>query len=174
MNIVRIHSRYSGGALSWQGFPPPPDDAFNTKFATIYNSTTTMDAGASTPTVIPPERRPLEVDHAPAVPSPLNPAAAKAPKPPAREREQREKKESLKKREASGNSRGNTPDVKGKKGKGAAVPSPMRYSIPEPKSHDYDPPKDPILTSHEPLPFLTPDGRTELKKPTDQWVVLFQ
>lgn len=131
-----------------------------------------MDAGASTPTVIPPERRPLEVDHAPAVPSPLNPAAAKAPKAPVREREQREKKESLKKREASGNSRGNTPDVKGKKGKGPVVPSPMRYSIPEPKTHDYDPPKDPILTSHEPLPFLTPDGRVELKKPIDQWVMI--
>jgi COMPASS component BRE2 len=127
-----------------------------------------MDVGASTPTVIPPERRPLEVDHAPIVPSPLNPAAAKAPKPPVREREQREKKESLKKREASGNSRGNTPDVKGKKGKGPAVPSPMRYSIPEPKTHDYDPPKDPILVSHEPLPFLTPDRQTELKKPIDQ------
>lgn len=133
-----------------------------------------MDAGASTPTVIPPERRPLEVDHAPAIPSPLNPAAAKAPKAPVREREQREKKESLKKREASGNSRGSTPDVKGKKGKGPVVPSPMRYSIPEPKTHDYDPPKDPILTSHEPLPFLTPDGRVELKKPIDQWVVMLK
>ncbi|TID18201.1 Ash2-trithorax family protein [Venturia nashicola] len=126
-----------------------------------------MDGGASTPTVIPPERRPLEGDHAPAIPSPLNPAAAKAPKAPVREREQREKKESLKKREASGNSRGTTPDVKGKKGKGPVVPLPMRYSIPEPKTQDYDPPKDPILTSHEPLPFLTPDGRIELKKPID-------
>lgn len=62
--------------------------------------------------------------------------------------------------------------MKGKKGKGPVVPSPMRYSIPEPKTHDYDPPKDPILTSHEPLPFLTPDGRVELKKPIDQWVMI--
>jgi COMPASS component BRE2 len=83
-------------------------------------------------------------------------------------REQREKKESLKKREASASARGNTPDVKGKKQKGPTVPSPMRYSIPEPRPSDYEPPKDPILLSHEPTPIYTPDGEVELKKPIDQ------
>lgn len=44
----------------------------------------------------------------------------------------------------------------------------MRYSIPEPKPADYDPPKDGVFLSHEPYPIFTPDGRTELKKPQDQ------
>jgi COMPASS component BRE2 len=127
----------------------------------------------NTPTAVAPERQALEVNHAPAVPSPLNPAAAtKAPKPlpPAREREQREKKESLKKREATGNTRGNTPDVKNKKQKGPTVPSPMRYSIPEPRPSDYEPPKDPVFMSREPAPIYAPDGKLELKRPIDQYV----
>jgi COMPASS component BRE2 len=115
------------------------------------------------------ERRPLEV-HAPAIPSPLNPQApAKPPKPPPPVREQREKKESLKKREATGNARGNTPDVKSKKVKGPTVPSPMRYSIPEPKQSDYEAPKDPAFMSHEPIPIFAPDGKMELKRPIDQY-----
>jgi COMPASS component BRE2 len=43
----------------------------------------------------------------------------------------------------------------------------MRYSIPEPKVPDYDPPKDGIFASHEPNPIYAPDGQTELRKPVD-------
>lgn len=106
----------------------------------------------------------------PAVPSPLNPDAAapartRPARAPAPAREQREKKDSLKKRESTAGTRGSTPDVKRK---GPAAPSPMRYSIPEPRLSDYEPVKDPVFVSHEPTPFLAPDGSIELKKPVDQ------
>jgi COMPASS component BRE2 len=126
----------------------------------------------STPALAPPLRRPLEEDHAPAVSSPLNPnpdAAARArPKAPPREREQREKRETLKKREASANTRSSTPNPKTAKKERPAADSPMRYSIPEPRATDYEPPKDGIFLSHEPTPIYAPDGTTELKKPQDQ------
>jgi COMPASS component BRE2 len=122
---------------------------------------------ASPLSAIPPARRPEE-DHTPTVSSPLNPA--RPAKPPAPAREQREKKESLKKRESTAAGRGNTPDAKSKaKAKAvSSVPSPMRFSIAEPKHTDYDPPKDIIFASHDPNPIYTPDGQAELKKPTDQ------
>ncbi|KAF2185828.1 Ash2-trithorax family protein [Zopfia rhizophila CBS 207.26] len=123
---------------------------------------------SNTPSIAPPTRRPLEEDHAPAVSSPLNPNpdfAARA-RPRAPQREQREKRETLKKREASANTRGSTPAAKAKQERFSA-PSPMRYSIPEPKALDYDPPKDGLFASREPSPMLTPDGQTELKKPVD-------
>lgn len=44
----------------------------------------------------------------------------------------------------------------------------MRFSIPEPRLSDYDSPKETVFASHEPLPFVTPDGEVELKKPLDQ------
>ncbi|KAF2103475.1 hypothetical protein NA57DRAFT_32125 [Rhizodiscina lignyota] len=81
---------------------------------------------------------------------------------PAPVREQREKKESLKKREAAGHV-GRTPDT----AKVPAAPSPMRYNIGPPKHSDFEPPRDPLFVSHEPIPFLTPDGQTELKRPID-------
>jgi len=112
-------------------------------------------------------------DHAPAIPSPLNPdsstARPKPTRPPPREREQREKKDSLKKRE-SNYARGDSPTIPSKRKASEAIPSapsPMRYSIPEPKLADYDPPKETPFASHEPLPFVTPDGELELKKPLD-------
>jgi COMPASS component BRE2 len=120
----------------------------------------------NTPSAIPTERH-LESTHAPSVPSPLNPAAAsKATLKPV-QREQREKKETLKKREASSVGRGATPDVKSKKQKGPSVPSPMRFSIPEPKLSDYEAPRDTMFVSHEPNPIFTPDGSTELRKAYD-------
>ncbi|KAF2462043.1 Set1C complex protein [Lineolata rhizophorae] len=143
----------------------------------------------TTPTIHAP-RRTLDEDHAPAVSSPLNPnpdvnnagnTPTARPRPAATkplQREQREKRETFKKREAH-TPRGSTPDVGGGSGSGSkqlkataaapatAVPSPMRYSIPEPRLSDYEGPKDPIFTSHEPVPFMTPDGERELKKPTD-------
>ncbi|KAF2475161.1 Ash2-trithorax family protein [Lindgomyces ingoldianus] len=123
---------------------------------------------SNTPSIAPPMRRPLEEDHAPAVSSPLNPnpdPSARA-RPKAPQREQREKRETLKKREASAHTRGSTPNPKNKQDP-ASAPSPMRYSIPEPKYADYDPPKDGLFASHEPLPIFAPDGITELRKPID-------
>ena len=113
-------------------------------------------------------------DHAPNVSSPLNPdgVATKAkPKPPPREREQREKRESFKKREAAGNGRGDTPTIPSKRKATSAVPSapsPMRFSIPEPRLSDYEVPRDTVFASHEPFPLTTPDEEVELKKPLDQ------
>ena len=127
---------------------------------------------SNTPSLAPPLRRPLEEDHAPAVSSPLNPNPDPAVRSrPARAppREQREKRDTLKKREASANTRGNTPNPKGKQERPSA-PSPMRFSIPEPKLPDYEAPKDGIFASHEPNPIFTPDGEVELKKPVDQSV----
>ena len=123
---------------------------------------------SGTPSANPHLRRPLEEDHAPAVSSPLNPnpdGAARA-RPRAPPREQREKRETLKKREASANTRASTPNPKQKKEQPSAD-SPMRYSIPEPRLSDYDAPKDGAFTSHEPNPLYAPDGRSELKKPQD-------
>lgn len=126
-------------------------------------------SGDSTPGVTLPQKRALEDDHAPAVSSPLNPEAKPRPaKPPPPQREQREKKESLKKREASG--RANTPDTKQK---APVTPSPMRYNIGPPKSTDFEPPKDPLMVSHEPFPILAsdptdPERQSELKRPVDQ------
>lgn len=126
-----------------------------------------------TPTLAPPLRRPLDEDHAPAVSSPLNPNpssdAPARPRPgvPPRERERREKRETLKKREASGQTRAPTPNPKAKKQKRAPAASPMRYSIPEPRAADYNPPKDGVFVSHEPSALLAPDGATELRKPLD-------
>ncbi|KAF2643861.1 hypothetical protein P280DRAFT_466587 [Massarina eburnea CBS 473.64] len=124
---------------------------------------------SNTPSASLPMKRTLEEDHIPAISSPLNPnpdAAARA-RPKAPPREQREKRDTLKKREASATTRGNTPTAKVKKSRPAAD-SPMRYSIPEPKPNDYDAPKDAIFLSHEPYPLHTPDGGMELKKPQDQ------
>jgi COMPASS component BRE2 len=45
----------------------------------------------------------------------------------------------------------------------------MRFSIPEPKVQDYEPPRDYVWQSHEPMPFFTSDGAIELKKPLDQY-----
>jgi COMPASS component BRE2 len=105
-------------------------------------------------------------ENAPAISSPLNPEV--------RGRSQRERKETAKKREAT---RGTTPTVPAKRkmnasnnrpGPAQSAPSPMRFQIPPPKTSDYDPPKPPVFTSHEPQPYTTPDGKTELQKVTDQ------
>ncbi|KAF2236183.1 hypothetical protein EV356DRAFT_436845, partial [Viridothelium virens] len=109
-------------------------------------------------------------DHTPAISSPLNPdapvGASRSSRPPARE--QREKRDTLKKREST-KGRSGTPDNHGPKSSKAVpgVPSPMRYSIPEPKLSDYEPARDIYFTSHEPNPFITPDGEHELKRPLD-------
>ncbi|KAJ4983750.1 ash2-trithorax family protein [Stagonosporopsis vannaccii] len=43
----------------------------------------------------------------------------------------------------------------------------MRYSIPEPRAADYNPPRDGVFVAREPSALLAPDGRTELRKPLD-------
>lgn len=143
--------------------------------STQLNMAEQQQSRGSTPSAVAPLRRPLEEDHAPAVSSPLNPnpdaaARSRPARPPPRE--QREKRETLKKREASASARGNTPNPKSKQN-GLSTPSPMRYSVPEPKVADYEVPKDGIFASHEPNPIFTPDGQTELKKPVDQLVPLY-
>ncbi|KAF2156567.1 hypothetical protein K461DRAFT_219279 [Myriangium duriaei CBS 260.36] len=128
-------------------------------------------AAAPIPSPIPAAVR----DHSPAVSSPLNPEPAAKPKParpPPREREQREKKDSLKKRESALNAKdGISSTVPSKRKASSAAsptaPSPMRYSIPPPRISDYDPPRHTQFASHEPFPFVTPDGEIELKKPLD-------
>ncbi|KAI9667242.1 MAG: hypothetical protein M1821_000055 [Bathelium mastoideum] len=110
-------------------------------------------------------------DHTPAISSPLNPdAPAPIPRPTRPPpREQREKRDTLKKREST-KARGGTPDHhRGRKSSNAVpgVPSPMRYSIPEPKLSDYEVPRDVYFISHEPNTFLTPEGKHELKRPLD-------
>ncbi|KAF2743386.1 hypothetical protein M011DRAFT_471337 [Sporormia fimetaria CBS 119925] len=118
---------------------------------------------------LPLKRKLEEQDHAPAVSSPLNPNpdAGARTRPRAPPREQREKRETLKKREAAqSHNRGSTPNSK-HKNEVVEADHPMRYSIPEPKPSDYDPPKDGIFASHEPNPLFTPDGSKELKKPVD-------
>ena len=82
-------------------------------------------------------------------------------------RESREKKDSFKKRESTSNKKGNASSTKMEEST-SFVSLPMRYNLPPPKLVDFEGPRDPLFTSHEPVPFLTPDGKTELKKPTDQ------
>lgn len=112
-------------------------------------------------------KRTLEEDHAPAISSPLNPNpdAASRARPRAPPREQREKRETIKKREASSATRGGTPNPssRAKKEKPSAD-SPMRYSIPEPKPSDYQPPKEGQFLWDPPL--TAPDG-TQLCRPAD-------
>lgn len=123
----------------------------------------------TTPALAPGVKRPHDEDHAPAVPSPLNPDPAARPRPvKAPQREQREKRDSLKKREAQASSRGNTPDIKAKN-KLASVPAPLNYIVETEnlKAVDFEAPKDPAFVSHEP-PLYTPDAQLELKRPLDQ------
>lgn len=109
----------------------------------------------------------------PSIPSPLNPEVQSRPsQTPAPVREQREKKESLKKRESNPKGgRADTPSTstlgKRKANTQHAYPSPQRFAIPEAQGRDFAPPQEDKLASHEPLPFVCPDGMTELFKPVD-------
>lgn len=111
-----------------------------------------------------------ELDHTPTVPSPLNPASrpqSKTPVPPPIQREQREKKESLKKRESTLNGSSNSALGKRKANTTHAYPSPQRFNVPPPKAQDFDPPKEDIMVSHDPMPMMMPDGDRELYRPID-------
>ena len=82
-------------------------------------------------------------------------------------RESREKKDSFKKRQSVASKKGSLPITKMKE-LASSTPLPMRYNLPQPRTADFEGPRHPVFISHEPVPFLTPDGETELKKPTDQ------
>lgn len=115
-------------------------------------------------------------DHAPTIPSPLNPANARAPsKTPAPaptpiQREQREKKESLKKRESHPN--GSSSSLGKRKANAThSYPSPQRFNVPPPRPSDFEPPKEDMMSAHEPLPLTFADQHTgkekQLYKPID-------
>jgi COMPASS component BRE2 len=119
-------------------------------------------AAAASPTPFIPS-----IDHAPSVPSPLNPDASRArpaPKPIARE--QREKKETLKKRESTALARGATPDAKAGF-KPPPVVGPRRELLPQPELYAYNAPRDMVMVSNEPEPIFAPGTGAELKKPVD-------
>ncbi|KAM0321704.1 hypothetical protein ACHAQA_009943 [Verticillium albo-atrum] len=131
---------------------------------------------ATTTTTSIPQKRAIEEDHAPSVPSPLNPDVRSTPQAtqltddmPSQARDKRAKKESLKKRESKvtfgGDSNRGTPDPKGKskhthshsKSKEDLSPAesgPLRYKLPAAKQTDFDPPRGPVFTAHHEVPAL--------------------
>ena len=143
----------------------------------MADATPPSRANTPTPVTAPPLRRPLDEDHAPAVPSPLNPDGGARARPRAPPREQREKRETLKKREATASTRASTPATpkaaastttaasRASQG-GHSADSPMRYAIPEPRPGDYEAPRDSLLLPREPVARLAANG-VELKRAHD-------
>lgn len=123
-----------------------------------------MSEAAASPTPYTPT-----VDHAPSIPSPLNPDVTRARPPPKQAivREQREKKETLKKRESVASTRGPTPDAKPGFKAAPRVVGPIREGLPEPEIRLYDAPRDLAMASHEPKPIFVPGTNIELKRPVD-------
>jgi COMPASS component BRE2 len=117
----------------------------------------------------------MDQEHAPSVPSPLNPANSRAPsRTPAPnatpiQREQREKKESLKKREnaAHGGGSSSTSSAKRKASAVHSYPSPQRFNLSAPLAQNFEKPKDDVMIQHEPTPLTTPGGERQLYKPID-------
>lgn len=101
-----------------------------------------------------PQKRPLEDDHQPSAPSPLNPDFPRhRDDAPSRDRAARAKKESFKKRDAKGPSATEsraTPDPKSPS-KQKLVQShlaPIRYKLATPKITDFDVPQGPTFVPH--------------------------
>ncbi len=134
---------------------------------------------SSPPLSLVPQKRAIEdLNHAPSVPSPLNPdphavkTTARAPKEKmAMTREPREKKESLKKREAKGGAANDTTPGAASRGgghgskKGAPKEqkpqgklAPLRYSLPPPQPSDFEQPRGPVFLPHHIV--RGPDGET--------------
>ncbi|KAK0701865.1 hypothetical protein B0T26DRAFT_735024, partial [Lasiosphaeria miniovina] len=122
-----------------------------------------------------PQKRILEDDHTPAVPSPLNPEVKPVPKVQVQApddgsamREKRTKKDSLKKREAKGGAGGLdssrvTPDPKHPqhqqpKDTPPGELAPMRYKLAPPKPSDFEQSRGPVFQSHHEV--QDPDDRT--------------
>lgn len=126
------------------------------------------EATPSGPPSAVPQKRALEDDHSPAVPSPLNPdgrakVQVQAPADDSSQavaREKRTKKDSLKKREAKGaggpDSSRATPDPKQREPPGELAP--IRYKLAQPKPSDFEPPRGPVFTSHHQVQDA--EGRT--------------
>ena len=112
----------------------------------------------------------IEQEHAPSIPSPLNPASSRAKTPAAGatpiQREQREKKDSLKKRESTSNASSST---LGKRKADAvqSYPSPQRFNVPPPRSQDFEEPREDAMVEHEPFPLTMPNTDRQLYKPVD-------
>jgi COMPASS component BRE2 len=120
-----------------------------------------------------PQKRTLEDDYGPAVPSPLNPEVKpvqrvqlQAPDEgqTAMAREKRTKKDSLKKRESKGAAPGApdssraTPDPRMQKEIPLDEMAPLRYKLAPPKPSDFEQAKGPVFTSHHEVQDL--EGRT--------------
>lgn len=131
-------------------------------------SETQVSSRAGTPSAVPMKRQ-FDDEHAPSVPSPLNPNA-QAPLVQPKARQQREKKDSLKKRESVGVTQG-TPEAVNKKRKvdddRVGEPSPIRYNHELPKQSFPYTVRDLPLTSRENDPIIASNG-VELKKSLDQ------
>lgn len=121
-----------------------------------------------------PQKRPLEDDHQPSAPSPLNPDFSRhRDDAPSRDRGARAKKESFKKRDAKGpnatESRA-TPDPKSPS-KQKPVQShlaPIRYKLATPKITDFDVPQGPTFVPHHTIDG--PDrNKIEFQEATDQY-----
>lgn len=104
-----------------------------------------------------PQKRALDDDHSPAVPSPLNPDVGRSaetqlidePPQPNRSKPARTKKETFKKREAKGGDSGRaTPDPKAAKEPVQSASGPLRYKLAPPKPTDFDLPRGPVLSLH--------------------------
>ncbi|CCC13276.1 hypothetical protein SMACR_07055 [Sordaria macrospora] len=122
-----------------------------------------------------PQKRALEDDHSPAVPSPLNPENKAAPKVQIQapeetqqaavlNREKRTKKDSFKKREAKAAAGGSdssraTPDPK-QQHKEPSINEllPARYKLAPPKLTDFEPARGPVFNSHHEV--QGPEGET--------------
>lgn len=133
-------------------------------------------ARSTSPIASVPQKRALEDDHQPSIPSPLNPEFPRQrdDAPAARDRAARAKKESFKKRESKGpngatESRA-TPDPKSpsKQRPSESHLAPMRYKLAIPKIADFSVPQGPTFIPHHTIDG--PDGqRIEFQEAQDQY-----
>lgn len=124
-----------------------------------------------------PQKRAIDEDHSPAVPSPLNPenkpSDSQQPEDASqsnRQKPARTKKDTFKKREARNGDRASaTPDPKAaSKEPIQSENGPLRYKLAPPKQSDLNLPRGPVMTSHHQV--TTQDGQTvEFFETSDQY-----
>ncbi|ROT39424.1 hypothetical protein SODALDRAFT_294892 [Sodiomyces alkalinus F11] len=145
-------------------------------------------ARSSSPASSIPQKRTLDEDHSPCIPSPLNPEARATPKvqlqPPSQSQtidemqmpSKRTKKDTFKKRESKGiDSSRATPDPKyGKHSQNLLAvqedpseSSPLRYKLPPAKQIDFDPARGPVFIHHHDVPALEGGGKIEFFETSD-------
>ena len=123
-----------------------------------------------------PQKRALEDDHQPSMPSPLNPEFPKQREdaPAARDRAARAKKESFKKRESKGPNGATefraTPDPKSPSKQRPPEPhlAPMRYKLAIPKLSDFNVPQGPTFIPHHTIE-ATNGQRIQFQEAQDQY-----